>query len=157
MELSELFEAYYECRRNKRGTANALAFELNYESHLLALYEEVKNRTYSVGKSIAFIVDRPVKREIFAGDFRDRVIHHYIIHKLNPCFETMFIHDSYSCREWKGTLFGINRINRFIRSSSENYTQDTYILKLDIEGFFMNIDRNVLLAQIRRVIDMKYV
>ncbi|MDP2104109.1 MAG: RNA-directed DNA polymerase [Candidatus Gracilibacteria bacterium] len=157
MELSELFEAYYECRRHKRKTVNALAFELDYESNLIALYEEVKNRTYSVGKSIAFIVDKPVKREIFAGDFRDRVIHHSIIRKLNPLFEKLFIHDSYSCREGKGTLFGIKRVDTFIRGASENYTRDAYILKLDIEGFFMNIDRSVLLTQIRKVIDTKYV
>ncbi len=99
MELSELFEAYYECRRNKRGTANALIFELDYESNLMKLYEEVKNRTYEVDKSIVFVVNKPVKREIFAGDFRDRIIHHYIIRKLNSVFEKLFIHDSYSCRE----------------------------------------------------------
>lgn len=156
MELSELFEAYYECRRNKRNTVNALAFELDYESNLLSLYEEIWNRTYRVGKSIAFIVNKPVKREIFAGDFRDRVIHHLIIQKLNPLFENLFIYDSYSCREGKGTLFGIHRINRFIRQASENYTRDTYILKLDIEGFFMNIDRSILLGQIQRAIDTKY-
>ena len=133
MELPELFEAYYECRKNKRGTANALAFELDYESNLLSLFEEVKNRTYEVGKSIAFIVEQPVKREIFAGDFRDRIIHHYIIRKLNTTFEKLFIHDSYSCREEKGTLFGIKRIDTFIRSATENYTKDAYILKLDIQ------------------------
>ena len=99
MEITELFEAYYECRRNKRGTANALAFELDYESNLLALHGEIQSGTYEIGKSIAFIVDKPVKREIFAGDFRDRIIHHYIIRKLNPVFEKLFIHDSYSCRE----------------------------------------------------------
>lgn len=156
MELSELFEAYYDCRRNKRGTVNALAFELDYESKLMALHEEIQNRSYEIGKSIAFIVDHPVKREIFAGDFRDRVIHHHIIRKLNPLFEKIFIHDSYSCREEKGTLFGIKRIDMFIRGASENYTRDAYILKLDIEGFFMNIDRSVLLSQIQRVIDTKY-
>lgn len=157
MELSELFEAYYECRRNKRGTANALAFELDYESNLLALYEEIQNGIYKIGKSIAFIMDKPVKREIFAGDFRDRIIHHYIIHKLNPTFEKVFIHDSYSCREEKGTLFGIKRVDSFIRGASENYTRDAYILKLDIEGFFMNIDRTILLSQIRRIIDTNYI
>ncbi|MCK4345337.1 MAG: GIY-YIG nuclease family protein [Bacteroidales bacterium] len=31
------------------------------------------------GRSIAFIVDKPVKREIFTVDFRDRVVHHLII------------------------------------------------------------------------------
>lgn len=157
MNLTDLFEAYYECRRHKRKTVNALAFELDYESNIIRLYEEIRDKTYSVGKSIAFIVDKPVKREIFAGDFRDRVVHHYIIRRLNPLFEKIFIHDSYSCRAGKGTLFGIKRIDTFMRSASENYTHDAYILKLDIEGFFMNINRSILLAQIRTLLDTKYV
>lgn len=99
MELHELFEAYYECRKNKRSTINALAFEQEYEANLIRLANDIQSGTYEVGKSIAFIVDRPVKREIFAGDFRDRVVHHYIIRKLEPIFEKIFIHDSYSCRE----------------------------------------------------------
>ena len=66
MNLEKLFTAYYDCRRNKRNTANALKFELNYESNLIQLHNEIINRTYQVGKSIAFIVNNPVKREIFA-------------------------------------------------------------------------------------------
>ena len=31
IELTDLFEAYFSCRKNKRYTANALAFELHYE------------------------------------------------------------------------------------------------------------------------------
>jgi hypothetical protein len=38
-------------------------------------------------ESIAFIVSHPVKREIFVADFRDRIVHHWLINKLNPLFE----------------------------------------------------------------------
>ncbi|MFH1562576.1 MAG: hypothetical protein ABIF11_04045 [Nitrospirota bacterium] len=76
IELSELFEAYFNCRSNKRNTINALSFEIDYENNLIQLCEEINNSTYQPGKSIAFIVDKPVKREIFAADFRDRVVHH---------------------------------------------------------------------------------
>ena len=87
IELEELFDAYFNCRINKRNTANALAFEVDYESNLVKLCEEINNGTYQIGRSIAFIVDKPVKREIFAADFRDRVVHHLIIGKLNQLFE----------------------------------------------------------------------
>jgi retron-type reverse transcriptase len=99
MELQDIFQAYYDCRKNKRRTANALNFEQNYESNLIKLYDEIISRKYEIGKSIAFIVEKPVKREIFAGDFRDRIVHHLVINKLNPTFEKKFIFDSYSCRE----------------------------------------------------------
>ena len=157
INIAELFQAYYNCRSNKRNTANALAFEINYESKLLNLCEEINNGTYTQGRSIAFIVNKPVKREIFAADFRDRIIHHFIINKLNPLFEKQFIYDSYSCRVGKGTLFGIKRVNKFIRQCSCNYTKDAYILKLDIEGFFMHIDKNILFNRLHIFINKKLV
>jgi RNA-directed DNA polymerase len=139
IQLKELFEAYYSCRHNKRNTANALAFEIDYESNLIQLCTEINNGTYQIGRSIAFIVDKPVKREIFAADFRDRIVHHLIINQLNPLFEKEFIHDSYGCRINKGTHFGIKRVDTFIRKCSKNYTQDCYVLKLDIQGLAIKI------------------
>ena len=44
-----LWRQYRSCRRNKRSTANALAFELNAEANLLALQEELRARTYRPG------------------------------------------------------------------------------------------------------------
>ena len=156
IELHELFEAYYACRRNKRNTINALAFEVDYEHNLVQLCEEINNGTYKIGRSIAFIVNKPVKREIFAADFRDRVVHHLVINKLNPLFEKQFIYDSYACRERKGTHFGIKRVDKFICRCSKNYTNDCYILKLDIKGFFMHINKDVLFKKISSLIHLKY-
>ena len=156
IELSELFEAYEGCRKNKRNTMNAIAFEVDYESNLIALCDDINHGTYQPGRSIAFIVNKPVKREIFAADFRDRVVHHLIINKLNPLFEKTFIYDSYACRQERGTHFGIKRLDRFIRQCSHNYTQDCYVLKLDIQGFFMAIDKRVLWAQLQSFIIDQY-
>ena len=49
--LSELFEAYFNCRSNKRNTLNALAFEVDYEANLLKLCAEINNGRYQPGKS----------------------------------------------------------------------------------------------------------
>ena len=156
ISLEEIFEAYFNCRQNKRNTANALAFEIDYESNLVKLCKEINYGTYQPGRSIAFIVDKPVKREIFAADFRDRVVHHLIFKKLNPLFEKQFIYDSYSCRVGKGTHFGIQRIDRFIRQCSANYTKARYILKLDLQGFFMSINKQLLYKRIGAFINEKY-
>lgn len=156
IELKELFEAYYSCRQNKRNTANAIAFEIDYESKLIQLCNEINNGTYQIGRSITFIVNKPVKREIFAADFRDRIVHHLIINKLNLLFEKEFIHDSYGCRVNKGTHFGIKRVDTFIRKCSQNYTQDSYVLKLDIQGFFVHINKNILWQKLEVFITQKY-
>ncbi len=156
ISLYELFEAYFECRKNKRNTANALAFEIDYETQLVKLLDEINRKTYEIGRSISFIVDKPVKREIFAADFRDRIIHHLVIKKLNPLFENEFIYDSYNCRVGRGTHFGIKRVEKFIRRCSQNYAKDCYILKLDLQGFFMSIDKVILWDKLERFIREKY-
>ena len=135
--LEELFQAYIDCRKHKRKTTNALDFEADFEQNLIELYHEINDGSYYPGKSIAFIVDKPVKREVFAADFRDRVVHHLIINKLLPLLEKEFIHDSYSCREGKGVQYGVKRVADFVRLCSENYSEDCYILKMDIQSFFM--------------------
>ena len=156
IELDELFEAYADCRANKRNTMNALAFEVDYEQQLIDLHKEINSGAYKPGRSIAFVIHHPVKREIFAADFRDRVVHHLIINKLNPLFEQVFIHDSYACRKGRGTHFAIARADRFIRRCSKNYTTDCYVLKLDIQGFFMAIDKRILWAKLRDFIYQRY-
>lgn len=151
--LEDLFQAYFDCRRSKRNTMNALAFETDYESNLIALYEELNTGTYLPGRSIAFVVTKPVKREIFAADFRDRIVHHWLINQLNPFFERTFIYDSYASRKERGAHFGIQRTSRFIRQCSANYTKDCYVLKIDIQSFFMRIDKPILLTMLRDFIE----
>lgn len=151
--LCSLFQAYYDARKNKRRTINALAFEIDFERKLFELYEEIKKRKYKVSPSICFISFKPVQREIFAADFRDRIIHHLIYNYISPIFERLFINDSYSCRVGRGTSCGVRRLDHFIRSCSQNYKQDCYILKLDIKGYFMAMDRSILYQKIEKTLN----
>jgi len=152
----ELFEAYFEARRNKRNTLNALRFEIQFESEVLALAEEIEKGSYRLSRSICFLVHDPVIREIFAADFRDRVVHHYVIRKINPLFERSFLPDAYACRKDKGTHYGVSRVMQQIRKCSRHYTRPCFILKLDIQGFFMNIPRPILWQKLSVFLDEKY-
>ena len=146
--LEDLFQAYFDARKNKRNTFNALAFERCFEQELFHLMDDILDGNYTPRPSICFIVNRPVKREIFAADFRDRVVHHYIYNQIAPVFEKLFINDCYSCRKGKGTHYGIKRIDHFIRSCSRNYIRDCYVLKLDISGYFMSMNRKLLYEKV---------
>jgi len=147
--LIDLFQAYYDARKNKRNTINALKFEKHFEHNLFQLFDEITTSQYKPKPSICFIVNNPVKREVFAADFRDRVIHHLIYNYIAPAFEKTFVNDSYSCRKGKGTHYAIKRIDHFIRSCSENYQKDCYILKLDIKGYFMSMNKGLLFKKVK--------
>lgn len=142
--LTDLFRAYFEARKNKRNTRGQLAFEMDLEHNLIELYEEIRHRTYRPEPCICFVVHRPVKREVFASQFRDRVVHHLLCSYLAPLFDKRMIFDSYSCRKKKGTKAGIERIEHHIRSCTDNYRRKAYILKMDLKGYFMSIDKKLL-------------
>lgn len=156
LTLEEVFEAYYECRKTKRYSSGALQYEVNLEENLIQLYTLLNMRAWIPGKSTCFIVTKPVRREIFAAPFRDRIVHHILIRRLNPTFEKYFIKDSYACRKQKGTHAAIKRVEHFIKSQTNNGKSNAYVLKLDIKGFFMNIDKNLLWQKLENFIDKKY-
>ena len=140
----ELHRAYLDARKNKRNTINQLKFERNLEVELLSLCNELETRAYELRPGICFINELPVKREIIAADFRDRVIHHFLYNRIYPVLDRKFIYDSYSCRVGKGTLFGIKRVQKFLKSCGATQSGGVWVLRLDIKGFFMAINRSIL-------------
>ncbi len=143
--LVDLFRAYKDARRHKRRKRYQLEFELNYEEELVKLRDELIERRYKPGKSTCFIINDPKQREVFAADFRDRVVHHLYYNYTYNLFERLFIEDCYSCRKKKGTHYGFNRLQHHIRSVSHNYRYNCYVMKIDVQGYFMSINRSVLL------------
>ena len=154
--IEQLTEAYFDCRRNKRNKRSALEFEIQWLQNVCTLADELYARTYEIGESITFIVTRPKWREVFAASFRDRVVHHYIIRRLEPLFEQTFIDDTYNCRKGKGTLYGARRVHEMIQECSEDYTRDCYVAKFDMQGFFMSIHKPTLWRMLEGFIMRNY-
>lgn len=127
-----LYRQYLACRRHKRNTANALKFEARQEENLLELQLALESRSYSPSRSVCFFVRKPKLREVFAADFRDRVVHHVLVDALEKIWEPVFIHDSYACRKGKGVHAGVDRLQTFIRRVSANGTRPAWYLQLDM-------------------------
>jgi retron-type reverse transcriptase len=123
---------------------------LHFERRLTELLTEIAdalwNRSYKPEPSTCFIIERPKKREVFAAQFRDRVVHHLYYNYTHRLFERTFIADTYSCIPGRGTHYGVERLRRHILQESDNYRRRCWVLKLDIRGYFMHIDRNRLLT-----------
>lgn len=156
IDFAILLEAYFDCRRHKRNTVGATEFEMNYMSNLVQLLDEVNSRQYKIGTSICFVVRYPRYREVFAGQFRDRIIHHYIAMRLEPLFEQEFSDRTYNCRKGKGQLAGVKQLQQDIREVSGDYTQDAWVMKIDLKGFFMSISKTMLAKLVDDFIVAKY-
>ena len=155
-DSDDLQRAYLDCRRRKRGTLNALRFEMNQAENLLELEDELNSGSYRPARSVCFVNLKPKPREIFAADFRDRVVHHLFIREIEKHWEWVFIHDSFACRLGKGTHAAVDRLERFVRSRTHGGRRHAWFLQIDIHNFFMSIDRRILFEMIERGLRKQY-
>ncbi len=146
--LENIYQQYRACRRNKRNSINALRFEVRQELNLLALRDALVSRSYEPARSVCFFVRRPKLREVFAADFRDRIVHHVLVSHLEQIWEPICIHDSYACRRGKGVHAAVARLQQFMREATCNGTRQAWTLQLDIRNYFMSIDKARLFAML---------
>ena len=99
------------------------------------------DRSYEPNRSVCFFIQRPKLREIFAADFRDRIVHHALVNYLERAWELVFIHDSYACRKGKGVHAAVARLQQSMREATANGTREAFTLQLDIRNYFMSIDK----------------
>jgi RNA-directed DNA polymerase len=147
-DFHTIYKAYMECKRNKSNTINAMKFEQNLIENLWDLSHQLKCREYQIGTSICFLTHSPKLREIFAADFRDRVVHHLLIREIEEFYERKFIYDVYSNRKGKGTHKAVERSKKFMRANRAGY-----YLQLDIKGFFYNLDKQILFKKLVKDIE----
>lgn len=146
--LRELAKSFEDARKNKRKTHNEHDFEIRWGEFLRNLTSAVLEQHYRPSASIAFIVFDPKIREIFAAPFIDRVIHHFLYRMQSPWWERRLIYDSYSCRKHKGTLFGVLRIQKMMQRATKGGTEEAMYIKLDLQGYFMSLNRQKLFEHI---------
>jgi RNA-directed DNA polymerase len=142
--FTQLVEAYFDCRRTKRNSPSALAFEERLEKNLRDLFDELKSGSYAPRRSICFVVTRPKPREVWAADFRDRIVHHLLYRHIGARFENSFIADSCACIKGRGTLYAAQRLEAKVRGITQNWSRRAYYLKCDLANFFVSIDKRIL-------------
>lgn len=142
--LEKLVQAYFDCRRHKRTSASALRFEQALEHNLIELHEELESGEYRPGPSICFAISRPRPREVWAAQFRDRIVHHLVYNQIADRFHRRFIADSCACIPGRGTLYGAERLEAKVRSQTQNWSRKGWYLKIDLANFFVSIDKRKL-------------
>ncbi|KKW27396.1 MAG: Retron-type reverse transcriptase [Parcubacteria group bacterium GW2011_GWB1_52_7] len=150
ISFENIFGAWKEFKRGKMRKAEVLEFYSTLEEHLFEIRESLRSHTYRPQLYVSFFVTDPKLRHIHKASVRDRVVHQAIFRVLYPLFDASFIHDSYSCREGKGTHRGVRQLARYLRKISANHKRPAYALKCDIRKFFDSIDHAILIKLLER-------
>jgi len=153
IKIENLLATWQRFLRGKRQKKDVTIFQTELAANLTHLHRSLANYTYEHGPYSAFNISDPKPRNIHKAIVRDRVLHHLIYKEFYPYFDKKFIHDSYSCRENKGTHRALDRFRYFAGKVSKNNSRTCYVLKCDIKKFFASIDHETLIRILKRHIE----
>lgn len=142
--FDEVLCAYMQCRKHKRGTTQAMEYENNFVPKLMKLTNIINSHKFKIGRYKCFPVTKPKLREVWAAPFKDRIVHHLIHNALCKEFEKHFIDQTYSCIKGRGTMKCIKAAFKGCRSITNNFQSEAFFIKLDIQSFFVSIDKMIL-------------
>lgn len=150
-DFDNLHNAYLNARKGKRFRNDVLKFSSNLEENLIEIQNELMWKTYKVGKYNQFVITDPKERLIMALRFKDRVVQWAIYRQLYPIFDKKFIYDSYGCRNGKGSLPAVKRLQYWLRQVDRK-ADKYYYLKLDISKFFYSVNHEILIKILKKTI-----
>jgi len=147
----DLMAAHQCAKRHKASRPYVLHFERRLEDEIDSLCDDLWQHCYQPEPSTCFIVEHPKKREVFAAQYRDRIVHHLYFNYCHCLFERTFISDCYACIEQRGTHYGQHRLQRHIRQESQGYQRPCYVMKLDLRGYVKARTVYISTASLRRM------
>ena len=144
VSFDNILMAHKKARRGKREKKDVIIFELNLESEILRLEEQLRYGKYKPGKYNSFKVYEPKERVIMASPYTDRVVHQwYVENFIKPYFVPQFILTSYAGIENRGMHKASKDVQRAMRQAKSKW-KEYYILKMDVTKYFQNIDKRIL-------------
>lgn len=142
LTFSEIYYSYELCLKNKKrknGTYNFV--DRNLCENLYNVLEEINNRTYIPSASNCYVVKYPAYREIFAAQFKDRIVQHFFMNELGDILNSKLVKGCSSCIKNRGTGYALNLVKEYVEKISNKGKNNCYYLKIDLSGYFMSIQR----------------
>ena len=155
ISLENLLFAWEEFIKGKRKKIDVQEFSLKLMDNILALRNELLQKSYKHGNYKRFHICDPKQRIIHKALVRDRLLHHAIYRILYPFYDNLFFADSFSCRLEKGTHKAMTRLKMYFYKVSRNNTKTCWVLKCDIKKFFDSVDHQILLEILKQKISDK--
>lgn len=143
-DANALYKSFLKCRRDVQWKESVQRFELNLLRNVTQIQKEIDNGKYTLAPYLEFdINERGKRRHVRANSIRDRVV----LGALNdevilPEISKYLIYDNGASQKGKGVSFAENRLKHHLRKHYRLYGCEGYILKIDFEKYFDNINHN---------------
>lgn len=146
LTFERMLNAHYRACKGKKQKKEVIIFEMNLETNIIRIIDEIKEGRYKFGEYREFVIYEPKKRVIKSLPYRDRIVHQWYIEEfIKPYYMKRFINDTYACIDNRGTHASVHNVQKQMRRAKKQYG-DYYVLKTDIKKYFYTIDKNILIS-----------
>lgn len=145
MKKSQITKELFVAARQTKNTPQKKQYYINIASIVLELSDHLLQKTYLPGIYTCFAVADPTPREILAPSYPDRIVHRWLVNKMEPFVDKRLLSCSYANRKGKGHHKAVKDLYRCLH----NYEYKFY-LKADIKSFFNSIHHDTLLLLVNR-------
>ena len=114
LSFEELYSCYQLCLKNKKrksGTYNFVNADLCL--NLYELLQEINSRKYVPAPSNCYVVTDHAYREIFAAQFKDRIVQHFYMRELGNILDNELVIGCSSCIKKRGTAYALKLLKNY--------------------------------------------
>lgn len=143
-----------KCAKSVKWKGTVAYYRHHWTDEIPKLSEQLKDGTYTERKAKLFTITEPKKREIMSIHFRDRIYQRSLNDvAIYPQVVKSFIADNFACQKGKGTDAARDRLKEFLYQYYRKHGIDGYVLKIDIKGYYPNMDHEYAETMLGKYLD----
>lgn len=140
-----LYESMNKCANGVRWKGTVAHYRHHWPDEIKKLSDQLHDGTYKERKAKYFTVTEPKRREIMSIHFRDRIYQRSLNDvAIYPQASKSYIYDNFACQKGKGTEAARERLKIFLHQHYRKHGISGYILKIDIRGYYPNMDHVIV-------------
>lgn len=151
--FGELKKSYKIAAKNKHRNQDYVGYDLHRCRNLLRLQKQLKDHTLQP-RIAAYIVEKPVIREVFSADMDMCTIHHYLDEQIRGEFEKRMTNRVFNNRKNMGLDKALNQVATDIYEVSEGFAKDCWVAVLDVKGYFPNASQEISYNNLESLINV---
>ena len=150
VKLTDIINIYNNLTKTVKNKNKLYNFEKNKMQNISIIYDKLTNG-YDGGNYNIFLIKDPKKRIVMSQNIIDKTINHYVNNYiLVPKLTKYLLNTNVATRKNMGTSKANYLLNKYIEKHKKN--NKFYILKMDIEKYFYNIDHIVLINLLNNIL-----
>ena len=136
-----LLESMRKCAKGVLWKGTVAYYWHHWPEEIHKLSESLYDGTYQERRAKFFTITEPKRREIMSIHFRDRIYQRSLNDvAIFPQASKSYIPDNFACQPGKGTEAARERLREFLQRYYRKHGITGYILKIDIKGYYPNMD-----------------